>query len=78
MESFIVPYLFEKNQTIKCEIYDYDDQESEIIGQYSVMMNKLVTSSTQSVKGELQMNEKKGSNRGKVILTANSVENSNN
>ena len=78
MKPFIVNYLFEKNQTIKCEIYDFDEEESELIGSYSVMMNKLITSPTQSVKGDLQVNEKKGSNRGKVIVSASSVENSNN
>ena len=34
---------FEKNQTIKCEIYDYDEEKQEMIGQFSVQINKLLT-----------------------------------
>lgn len=43
VKSFMINYLFEKNQTIKCEIYDFDEEEHEMIGQYSVQLNKLLT-----------------------------------
>ena len=32
VKSFTINYLFEKNQTIKCEIYDFDTDESQMIG----------------------------------------------
>lgn len=45
MKTFMVNYLFEKNQTLKCEVYDFDGEggQSDLIGQYSTRMNKILT-----------------------------------
>ena len=42
-EAFDINYYFEKNQIIKVEIFDEDEEAPELIGNYSVALNKLLT-----------------------------------
>ena len=80
-----VNYMFEKKQTVKVEIYDYDgdkvgSDDDDLIGEFSAPVNKILTAHKQTVKGELRLakGRSQSENRGRVALQADSVENSNN
>lgn len=63
---------------LKIEVYDDDyEEESELIGLFECYLNKLLTANKQTIKGDLVMPENSGGNRGRIILKADSVENSN-
>ena len=77
-EVFMVNYLFERNQIIKVEVFDEDeDDTSELIGNFECLLNKLLTNNNQTIKGELCMDTKRTGTRGKIYVTANSVSQSN-
>ena len=81
-EPFFVNYHFERNQILKVEIYDEDDESGgdvdDLIGNFECYLNKLLTAHNQTIKGDLVMGVKAAGNRGKIFLTANSVSKSNN
>lgn len=60
------------------EIFDEDDDENQLIGNFECFLNKLLTAHNQTIKGELVMAGSRSGTRGKIYLTANSVSNSNN
>ena len=72
---FDISYYFEKNQIIRVDIYDADDDDDhELIGTYQQNLNKLLTSAGQTIKADLNYNGDKGvKNRGKIIIRADSV-----
>ena len=77
-EEFLVNYQFEKNQIVKVEVFDEDDDENQLIGNFECFLNKLLTAHNQTIKGELVMTNSRSGTRGKIYLTANSVSKSNN
>ena len=43
-KQFTVHYLFEKNQTIRCEVWEFDEgKDDELIGEFSTQINKILT-----------------------------------
>ena len=78
---FEINYLFERNQIIRCEVFDEDeDGSSELIGNFDCPLNKLLVARNQSIKGELVLSQKSNNSkgRGKITLQASSVTDSNN
>ena len=78
-----INYLFEKNQTVRVEIYDCDKDQGnadDLIGEFACPVNKILTAYEQKVKGDLRVakNRSGSQNRGRCILKADSVANSNN
>ena len=49
----MINYLFEKNQILKCEVWEEDIDDSDLIGQFSVAVNKLLTANNCKIKGDL-------------------------
>ena len=80
-KSFMVNYIFEKNQILKVEIFDADDgtDDDDLIGYYTVPLNQILTSKDQTKKGELITKEGKSTagKRGSVKLKAEPVASSN-
>ena len=77
-ETFFVNYHFERNQLLRVEIFDEDDDSNDLIGNFDCFLNKLLTAHNQTIKGELIMGQARAGTRGKIYLTANSVSKSNN
>lgn len=50
---FKVNYFFEKNQSIRAEIKEHDEEAPELIGYYEVPLNKLLTVHKQTIKNNL-------------------------
>ena len=79
---FQINYKFERNQVIKVEVFDEDSDDDELIGNCEVFLNKILTAKNQTYKDELFISQKKvdkvkKGGRGKIFLTANSVNSSN-
>ena len=78
---FRVNYFFEKNQILRAEIYEHDDEAPELIGSYQVAVNKLLTCPKQMIRDNLHLNleerQDQGKARGKIIIRADSVQDSN-
>ena len=71
---FDINYKFERNQIIKVEIFDHDDNDpDDFIGNFECELNKILTAHNQTVKGVLTMEQKRKEARGKIFLTAHSV-----
>jgi hypothetical protein len=82
VKVFKANYYFEKNQIIKAEIYDHDDDEPDLIGFYEIPLNKLLTCPKQTMRDQLMFNHpdgspSKGKSRGRIIIRADSVTDSN-
>ena len=78
-KHFDINYKFERNQIIKIEVFDYDDNDpDDFIGNFQCELNKILTAHNQTVKGVLTMGEKRKESRGKIFVTGHSVEESNN
>ena len=75
-KTFMVNYKFERDQILKCEVFDQDDKGKELIGNYECALNNVLTSNNQTIVGELSMGEV-NSKRGRIYVTANSVSASN-
>lgn len=75
MKNFEVNYFFEKKQVIRIEIYDYNEDESTLMGYIEIPMNKLLTAHKQIIKDELRTDDE--NNTGKIIVRADSVADSN-
>jgi Ca2+-dependent lipid-binding protein len=43
IKVFLVNYFFEKNQILRAEIYEHDEEAPELIGSYETKLNKLLT-----------------------------------
>lgn len=52
---WVANYFFEKKQILRAEIYDHDEEESQLIGFYEVPLNKLLTDKKQTINGVLMM-----------------------
>ena len=61
------------------EVFDEDDDDDpdDLIGNFECFLNKLLTAHNQRVTGDLRMDEKRSKTRGKIYITASSVEASN-
>ena len=71
---FDINYKFERNQIVKVEIFDHDDNDADdFIGNFECELNKILTAHNQTVKGVLTMEQKRKEARGKIFLTAHSV-----
>ena len=58
-------------------MYDFDEvTEHDLIGSYECYMNALLTAKNTKLKDELKL-AKSSTSRGRIILQADSVENSN-
>ena len=53
---FKVNYFFEKNQILRAEIYEHDEEAPELIGSYQVPVNKLLTCPKQMIRDNLHLN----------------------
>mmetsp|Transcript_807 Transcript_807/g.1443 ORF Transcript_807/g.1443 Transcript_807/m.1443 type:complete len:131 (-) Transcript_807:57-449(-) len=81
-ESFTLSYYFEKQQLIKFEVYNEDnDNQFEIVGIHETTFAKIMSAPKQILSAKLelpgQQNPGKKS-RGKIIVKAESVGDSNN
>ena len=60
-------------------MYDEDpDDQWDFIGNFECMLNKLLTAHNQTLKDHLVLKNTRAGSRGRIILTAHSVEQSNN
>lgn len=50
---FRANYFFEKNQFLRAEIYEHDDDAPQLIGWYEIALNKLLTCPKQTVREQL-------------------------
>jgi hypothetical protein len=79
--EFNINYYFEKNQQMKVEVYDdNDDGNHALIGTFEEAMNKLLTRSKKYIKGELIKPESlaaKSNKKSIVIIYAEPVGESN-
>ena len=48
-ELFFVNYKFERNQMIRVQIFDEDENEDELIGNFECYLNKLLTARNQTI-----------------------------
>ena len=59
------------------EVFDYDEEDADdLIGTFTTPLNKILTSASQQVKGDLNYPEnilKSSKPRGKIIVKADSV-----
>lgn len=54
LKFFRVNYYFEKNQFVRFEIYEQDDDDNhELIGYYECALNKILTANKQTLKAGL-------------------------
>ena len=53
-KPFSVNYMFERNQLIRIEVYDYDDvTDHDLIGSFECYLNKLLTNKSQMLTDTL-------------------------
>lgn len=76
VKTFTLDYFFEKEQWIKFEVYDVDTNELEHIGNCETTIAKIMSSKGQSFLSDLTLPNKTAS-RGKIIVRADSVAQSN-
>ena len=76
VKTFTLDYYFEKEQWIKFEVYDVDTTELEHIGDCETTVAKIMASKGQSFLSDLTL-PKKTASRGKIIVRADSVAQSN-
>ena len=75
-KSFIIDYFFEKEQWLKFEVYDVDNTCLEHIGTAETTLARIMTASSQTWLSDLTLQNSKSS-RGKLIVRADSVSQSN-
>ena len=78
-KSFIIEYYFERHQYIKFEVQDGNNASgnSELIGIVETTVGTVVGSKQQTFMGELFIPGKAQKSRGKIIVRADSVKESN-
>ena len=76
VKTMLVDYFFEKEQWMKFEVYDVDGRQLEHIGTAETTISKIMTAQRQTWMADLTLGGKPQS-RGKIIVRADSVKNSN-
>ena len=76
VKTFLIDYFFEKEQWMKFEVYDVDGKKLEHIGTAETTVSKIMTAQRQTWMADLTIGGKSQS-RGKIIVRADSVKNSN-
>ncbi len=76
VNTFFIDYFFEKEQWIKFVVFDVDANSSDLIGEVEITLSRIMTTHNQSWDGDLKINGQ-GASRGKIIVRADSVSDSN-
>lgn len=80
---FKINYYFEKSQILRIDVNEWDDDgEHETIGWLETPLNRLLTAPKQTLKDDLKFNQPSDAqeivrNRGRIIIRADSVQDSN-
>ena len=77
-KQFEINYLFERNQVVRIEVYDEDnDGSDDLIGNFDCPLNKLLIAQNQTIKDDLRTTTERQGTRGRIYIQANSVSESN-
>ena len=76
-KTFTIDYYFEKEQWVKFEVYDVDSMSLEHIGNCETTLSRIMTSQRQTFIQDLTLPDKPGKARGKIIVRADSVSDTN-
>ena len=77
--TFTIDYFFEKQQTLKFDVYDADDfpKRLEHIGSIETTLSKIMTAQKQTWTSDIFL-PNGGKSRGKIVVRADPVAHSNN